>query len=185
MVPIGVVLGVLGNWSLDSDLDEVPEFVLFAFTIVLIVAITTLILRRLNGQLVRVESDHHHVDALQFGIRDVMVWTGMLAVFFGTGRLLMSMNSTVVRGNVVADILTIGSCVAAGIVIYIWAIFGQCLSLTKQIVSALTLFGSSIAIKYVTDDNMFWCATLGGQSLAILAMLLLRIQRYRFVKTTP
>lgn len=177
------VLGLLAAWSLSPGLDELFAFELFIGSVVVIVGITTCVLRVFKGRIQHVGAGQDYVDGLRFGIRDVMIWTTVVAILIPVVKLLVQVSPLFNMFDVVQTIGVLAACVLAGTVVCIWSVFGRRLSLARMLVSASTLIGSSICASLFAQELFFGTAVFGGQLLSIIAMASLRAYGYRFVKS--
>ena len=92
------LIGAYAGYSLGGGRDLL-EFEVFVIGIVAVMALTTWVLRVCKGDLIRVMPGDQNIDALQFGIRDILIWTTATAVFIAIGQRIWSLNTGVYISN--------------------------------------------------------------------------------------
>lgn len=186
-LPIAFLLPSIGFFAGMAFGDSGPEFHIFCLSITIVVLLTTLILRFWKGELAY-SSNTSRADALQFGIKEIFGWTTAIAIMFGVGRLVVpylgdSPASGVDRLWALFVIAGIGSSLAISVVISIWALLGQQISILKVLILIAVIATAGAYNEYsINSDFFFLTATIVSQSLLCLAIYLMRRNGLRFVK---
>ncbi len=159
------------------------QFQVFCLGIIAVVALTTFALRRWKGRLQRVPESDQATDALQFGIKSVLIWTTVVAILFGIGRSSASYLLEV-NGNIETflEILGLAMFVSVTTVFNIWALLNDRISPIR--IGVLVCVGAValVSTSYLgRRDALFPTTTLISQLQILLTMFLLRMQRFRFV----
>lgn len=159
------------------------EFEVFVLGIVGVVSLTTLALRIWKGDLMRIKPDTDQADALQFGIKHLLIWTTVAAILVAICQAIW--NATLSGGGTdLIFIFGLAASLAIATVIDIWAFFGMRITTDKLVVVVLMTAASAIANYYLMRHNsdFFVIVAIVNQVLVILLMWILRMQGYRFVK---
>ena len=158
-------------------------YFLFSFGIVLVVAATSYAERIVFGELKQIDKRcNDHVDAFQFGVRDILLWTTSVAVALTVGKWLVSIpgNSGLYQTLVVFGL--IGTMVSTSTVA-IWAFLGQTVSFVRILVYGLVVTLSALLNNLLVSMDGFWLVTTPVSQLPVIsAIYFLRRQDYRFVK---
>ena len=179
------LLGVVCSIAADGEL---LEFQVFCLGIIGVVSLTTLTLRRWKGRLHQVHQSVYRAEALQFGIKHVFTWTTAIAVFLGIGKYaanyLVPLGSSTNGLNTLLMIFGLAACVSLATVVNIWAMLGDRVSAIK-IFSLVIVTAGAMLGNYLLAGRGFIFAgmVLASQALILITMLLLRMQRLRFVKS--
>lgn len=146
-------------------------------------ALTTFLLRVAKGEYKRVEPDASTTDALQFGIRDLLIWTAVFAVIIAILKAILGAEFQI-HSPEVTLIVVVSISFSLATVIDIWAIHGKQLTPTKVLVVFVMTCCAMLA-NYFTISRFQWffpSVVLLGQALAVAMMLSFRLRGYRFVK---
>lgn len=178
---LGVVFGIGIFWI---DPEAILNTTFFCWVITLIVGATTFLLRLLSGQLQLVSESEHVQEALQFKVRDILVFTTAVAVLLAIGRQLKPTSP----GEAIVGVASLGGIYASVSIVQIWAMLGKNVSLPRILVMTLALFAAAWFIhQLMTNGRPFteiWISiTFGSQLLVIGSLICIRRQGYRFVKT--
>jgi hypothetical protein len=182
------VLTPLIGWYVNYIFQEnsLLEFEIFICRIVGIEAITTFALRRFAGNLKRLAPSDKTVDALQFGVKDLLIWTTAVAGFIAIGQVVTGSETSMADpiDSLLITILAMATCMAIPTVVNVWALFGRNVTLPKCLVVATSVF-VSVAVQFglFPSNRLFFTGiTLVNQVLVIVLIVALRKQGYRFVK---
>ena len=183
-IPIIAMAPALGFLGCFATKDSGPQFHVFCLSICFIVMLTSLGLRFWKGQLRFVSTNEVRPDALQFGIKHIFGWTTGVAVLFGIGRVVYPATFGVgSQWLLLLQIAAMGALISISVVINIWALLGQRITVVKS----LTLIGgiagaASINTTIMPGDAFFFWVTVCSQLLMSLALIGLRLNKLRFVK---
>ena len=187
--PVILISTPILGWHADYSTGSVNllEFEIFVGGIVGVVALTTFILRCWKGSLVRIElGDTTRTDALQFGIKHLLIWTTAAAI---TIAIAQAISGTQPEGNIAGGYMILfpiagmSASIAIAAVIDIWALFGSQLTSGKFLVVVLFTFASAAACHWlICDTYIFSAAAITNQFLVVILMLFLRRLGFRFVK---
>ena len=180
VVATAIVTAVVSN---EFKVEGLLLYVAFSLGLVLVVGVTSFALRIMHGELQQAKHDSQNKDSLQFGVRDLLVWTTSIAGALAVGRWLISN-----QGNAGLDaIFTVAgllgtlviTCVAA-----IWALLGQSISATRLVSFLVILCLATLVNNILVSGNLFWLITTPLSQIPIVAAIYcLRLQDYRFVRT--
>ncbi len=165
---------------------ERPEFFVFSFGIVGIVAIMTCLLRFWKGNLGYVVPGMDDADGLQFGIKHLFIGTTVVAVFVCECQLfIQGMGDWSDRYSLWLTILGMAICISLTTIVYIWAMFGNQVDHWKIITLTLVTALAMAANYYIApgSGSSIVYAVLVSQCLMLFAMFSLRMQGLRFVKS--
>lgn len=158
---------------------------IFFYGLFVIVAGVGGILRVTSGRLLyrpHVESS----EALQFGLRHLFITTTAIAMLATIGRLIETANWILVSISALVIVATVALSIGSVTVVAVWALFGRRLTLVRWGVLLGSLLLASVVLVIGLDPHLrvFWFSTaLLENFLFIAALLCLRIEGYRFVKT--
>ena len=146
-------------------------------------ALTTFLLRVAKGDYKQVEPDESTTDALQFGIRDLLIWTAVLAVVVAILKAILGVEFRIYSQQFTM-IVVVSVSFSLATVIDIWAIHGKQLTPTKVLVVFVMTCCAMLANYFaITRFKWFFPSVfLLGQALAVAMMLSFRVRGYRFVK---
>jgi len=153
------------------------------YAVVAFVAATTFTLRLAKGTLRRIQPEEGALDALRFGIKDVMILTAVVAGLVSISKLVAGLKiAETGKTSLIISLLSVGLGVAT--VINIWAMHGR--TITPAKISAIFIFTSLAAIiNWMTMDDQRWFFPLvivTCETVAVGLMYCLRLDGYRFVK---
>lgn len=174
-------LGFLVDVAVGSRVDEVLYALVYG--IVLFVAFATFSLRLTKGRLVQLRPSEQAADALRFGIKDVMIWTTVVAVLLTIGRALIGPDILSVQREFKL-IFAISFGMATATVVNVWAMHGQQITSTKIVVVTIFTILAAAITAFAMDDSpwFFPLVLLVCESLVMGLMYCLRQEGYRFVK---
>ncbi|MEM7456090.1 MAG: hypothetical protein AAF456_17205 [Planctomycetota bacterium] len=165
--------------------NEIVEFSVFSLGMIFTIMITTLLLRTTKGRLQPVVSTEFR-EGLQFGIKDILIWTTAIAELITVSRLIFNYVSDDFRINasIIPSILALAACIALTTTINIWGMFGKQISTLKSIGLLFTLVGQ-VAVSYLLFGRQSgWfiavCAAV-AQLMMLVVLYGLRCQSFRFV----
>ena len=167
------------------NVGELREFQVFCLGIIGTVAVTTLWLRFWKGRLRHISESEGSDDALQFGIKDIFIWTTTIAILLGIGHWLMKFvdEAGAPRDNILVLILGLAISIALATVVNIWALLGHRVSIVKLITLVLVTAAAATADFFLIPNGFFFvCVTLIAQILFLLMLVVLRSQGLRFVR---
>lgn len=175
------LLGILSSYALEGALWELQ---LFCLSIMSVAALTSGLLRFRYGRLRR-ESGHlnRSQDGLQFGIRQVLVWTGIAGGLFAAGRFFVAELSNLFSDlDTVAEILVLAVCLSMSMVLLVWTLLGVQIKpariLTVVLVAAL---GAAGIYTFSHGQTLFLWTLLFCHLQVALSFFLMRRMGYRFV----
>jgi hypothetical protein len=156
-------------------------------SIIAIVAITTLILRVWKGRLQVVADQEGRIDALQFGIKHIFIWTTAIAIFLGVGQFFLKyvdlLGLSRNQASTFLMIFGLSLSISIATVVNIWAMLGSRISIFKTITLILVTSGAMVANFFLFPIGYFFAiVTLVTQFLILFTMFVLRRQGFRFVK---
>lgn len=165
---------------------EFVEFQVFCWSILFFVGFTTGMLRRFVGNLQRIDAGAATREGLQFGIQHVMLWTTVLAILFGVCRYLAELELfRLAGGGEFGYIAAIGCCISFATVATVWAVLGKGILLSRIVGMALVIVVGSTLTQLVGTQWQFTFASSIAQTLVLVFLVLLRFDRYRFLKRLP
>ncbi len=177
-----MLFGWLANQLAGGEIDGLVAYQIFVLSIVSTVALTTVVLRTRKGEVQRVNNKTPTVDALQFGIKDILIWTTSFAIFFGIAQALLR---TLPDHSVFYESLSIAYLafsIAIAMVVFIWALMGTSVSRVKCYLAAVVMMVSIVVCALLFDDTMFAFLPLVSQTLLIAMTLIVRNLGFRFVE---
>jgi hypothetical protein len=153
----------------------------------LLVALATSMVRLFRGTIQRLGDDWHgKTEALQFGIRHLMMLTFVVALLTMGGKQLAS---TVSGIDSITRIVVLALSFSAVNLASIWAMLGSGRPLTRSGFVVLTAALAGIVGGYVIDGTgspSFWLSSAVLQSLLLIGSLqVIRRAGYRFVAKHP
>ena len=161
---------------------ELLEFLVFVFGLVSVVGLTTLVLRFFAGTLARVTDNGGGNEALQFGIQNVMVWTLLLAVLFCLGRYVIPYAGSNNSVNGLAEIFVLAAGMSGATVVLVWALLGTNLQPARLAGMLIVMAGATLLTHYLSEWWPFTVSTVVAQLLLVTTLILLRMDRFRFLK---
>jgi hypothetical protein len=181
---VGPLIGWYASFSLGGN--SLPEFEAFCLGIMGIVASTTLVLRRWKGTLRPVATGGLHSDGLQFGIKDLLIWTTVAAILVAIGQALFKYSENNNAGRIDEYLMILGLSISLAIatVVNIWALFGNQVTALKLLTVVLMTFGSAASCYWLYSMQVWFFAmiAIANQFVVVALMLALRKSGYRFVK---
>lgn len=177
---MGFISGLKGS-------ESSTEFHVYCMSIIAIVAITTLILRVWKGRLQVVADQEGRIDALQFGIKHIFIWTTAIAIFLGVGQFFLKyvdlLGLSRYQASTFLMIFGLSLSISIATVVNIWAMLGSRISIFKTITLILVTSGAMVANFFLFPIGYFFAiVTLVTQFLILFTMFVLRRQGFRFVK---
>ena len=184
---VGAIAPAVLAWLITKAIRSTGEMNIFAAMTYLttgLVALTTGVLRLTKGNLKRVDERLPMTDGLQFGIKDLMIWTTTIAIVFAIGRGLVAADFHVFR----YEFMFVGSLalgVAASLVINVWAFLSIEMTSEKLLVVIVMTFAAAAMNLFTFDDAPWFFATviICCQVFAAFLLLCIRGDGYRFTKT--
>ena len=180
------ILGFFGGINA-QDIHVQLQFHFFCLSIIGLIGLTTFLLRLWNGRLELVASQGVCVDALQFGIKEVLIWITAICVFLGFVRIAIGY---VFENEIVLEdyseyllIFVLAFSISTAIVVNIWAMLGNRVSVIKLLALVLVT-AAAMLVTHMLDlrSYFFSCVTLIAQFLMVFMLVVLRRQGWRFVK---
>ncbi len=184
-IVVPLISPALGLCAGIKMLGEQLQFQVFCLAIVAIVAFTTLVLRFWKGRLRYVADSELLEDALQFGIKDILIWTSAVAILLAVWQRLAEFveERNDPSFNILLLILGLSGSIAIATVFNIWAFLGQQVSVIKIFTLILAICAASTAILFMVPTGPFFvCVTLIAQVLLLVMLLVLRRIGLRFAK---
>ncbi len=187
-IPFALVALGIGFFACFAFGHNGPEFHIFCLSIIAVVLLTSMALRFWKGQLQFIAVDDDRQDALQFGIKHIFVWTTAIAILLGGWQLVYP---TLIDANVFVNsrwllllsIAGLGSMISLSVLVNIWAMLGQRVTLFKLIVLIGVTNGAGYFNNLIMPGGSFFLyCTIGSQTLVTLALIGLRWNDLRFVK---
>lgn len=163
------------------------EFQVYTMGIFAVAAVTTFGLRLGKGTLRLIsESEREQSNPIQFSIKRIMFWTAVIAVLQLVSRGVAKLVETHGRGPASAEnlpmIASLAFFVGIATVVSIWALLQVQISLAQIFVAVVAIAVAAICLFLLyPGDAMFPITTVTSQLLIMIALLMLRIQGYRFV----
>jgi hypothetical protein len=181
---VGPLIGFMGGFRHGGH--EQLEFQTFFLVIVAVVALTAFVLRVFKGQLKLIQSDDPIEDALQFGIRDLMIVTTIVAVVaaFGPSIVRWISPDNTPRTNILLAIIGFSAFLAISTVTSIWAFLGRQVSVPKILIVVMAIAATSAgAWLFMPGNNLFFALlTVTSQFLVAAALTALRLTGLRFAR---
>lgn len=177
-----IYLAILCGWGI-NEVD--PEVVVIVALPCILVALVAGGVRVAKGAIRRVDqSGGDRREALQFGIRHLMLLTFVVACLTLAGKLLAER----IRGaHIMTTVLILGLCHAAVGVTAMWAMFGFGRPLARALVCMLiALCAGYLGGAFISSgtDERFWVPTAAIQAFVLLVSLqVVRSAGYRLVVT--
>ena len=165
-------------------MQELFEFEVFTCGIAATVALTTLALRRWKGNLQELAPGVRSEDGLRFGIKDIFIWTTCVAVAITLLRSISNFDQHNPNPGGL-HILGLACCISVTAVFCIWALLGRRITAEKILILATVVGLSTLTIhRFFEFDGGFTFSVIAAisQALMISFGLLVRMQRFRFVK---
>lgn len=185
-IPIAIASPMMGFISGRQAGGGSAEYHFYCLSIIVIVGLTTLILRLWKGELQIVDDQEERIDALQFGVKDIFIWTTAIAVFLGVGRYCLEYVEMLGVSQTQEFLMIFGLALSSSlaIVFNVWAMLGNRISILKTISLLLVTSGAIVANFFLFPMGYFFSVvTLIVQFLFLFTMFALRGQGYRFVKS--
>ena len=165
------------------SLNEYGIFFMMVVSVTGFILVTTLVLRLAFGRLVRTEYDQVIEEALQFGIRDLFLWTTVIAILLAVTKGITNLDISPHPGQHQFILLsTIG--MGSATVVNIWALFGKSITTTKML-AVFAMICIAALINYFSFDDMPWFfpgVVILCEVTTLALMYCLRQGGYRFVK---
>lgn len=185
-IPMVAVAVAIAGWMASVAAGgELLEFEVFCWSILVVVAGTTVLMRRFAGSLQQVDTVSAVEEALQFGIQHLMIWTAVLAVLFGVCRFaLESINFRRSNLDTLVFIVCLASCMSGTTVVSVWACLGEQVRPSRVFGMVVTGALAMLLTHVLSDEFLFMVSASIAFCLLLVSLMLLRQDRYRFVKRT-
>ena len=177
VIAIAIITAFVTSYYRGSD---VLLFYLFSFGMITVVGGTTFVTRLMCGELRQTHDESEFSEALQFNVRDLLIWTTAIAATVAFGRWLFAHQGVPGLNSFLIVCGLIGTLVIASLTA-IWAILGQNLTVAKLIAFAVVIAILAILNSTITSSSFWLTTTLISQILIIATIYCLRLQHYRFV----
>ncbi|QEG39086.1 hypothetical protein UC8_10470 [Roseimaritima ulvae] len=178
-----VLLGVGVSMAISFRSEERTVFICMFCGATGLAALTTSLLRVVKGDYKQIAPGASTPDALQFGIRDLLIWTAASAVIIAILKAILGAEFRIHSPEVtLIGVVSVSFSLAT--VIDIWAIHGQQLTPTKVLV-VIVMTCCAMLANYFAIARYQWffpSVVLLWQILAVAIMLSFRLRGYRFVK---
>jgi len=170
-------LALVSSWTTGGH--DIPEWLSYTLSFGATSAVTCFLLSLLKGKLVIVHYQSRVTsDALKFGIKDILLWSTIAAIFISIMKWVGAIESI---GQGLLYIGLSASAVSFLGVLSIWALLGNRLTPDKLLTLPFTIGGSALILsRLITDD--FWPVGLMTQGVVLAGLVALRFSGYRFVK---
>lgn len=176
-------LGYSTSYAVGGQL--LGAFQLMTYGITVVIAGTTGLLRKFKGELKRLDAEAEFKDGLQFGIVDLLTWTGVAAVLLAFGKLAFQFVGGSARDN--PSVIFGGFALALGVMtsLNLWAFFGKEITTVKSAMLFGCTFGIAILTSMLIPEKrwFFPCVAILCETTAVALMFTMRAQGYRFVKS--
>ena len=185
---IGVTLAAISNQLFGAN--GFWEFQMYTLGNICVVAGTTWALRLGYGTLRQLAGeDTRQGNALRFGIKQIMIWTAVIAVLHVVARLVFDFAQRWGIGGLRTDTLVmiggLAFCVSIATVVNVWALLQIHVSIVRITILVIIVVGASMGIYLWWDGGLLFAATtMIAQLFMGIAMWLLRMQGLRFMKVT-
>ena len=157
-------------------------YLLFSLGMVGVVSATSFAVRIMFGELRQVDQSVSQVEAMQFSVRDMLLWTASVAVILTVGKWLVSIQANAGLDQIFMVLGLIGTLVTTSAVA-IWSFLGQRISAGRVTVYLLTLALAALLNNIIIAMNGFWLITTPISQVPVIAVIyFLRRQDYRFIK---
>jgi hypothetical protein len=180
---VGPLTGAYANFATGGG--ELAEFQAFCLGVIAVVALTTSVLRIWKGKLSLIGPKDLVTDGLQFGIKDLLIWTTTVAILIAINQAIFKISGSLnLDGNhPFVMIFGISISLALTTVINIWAIFGKHITAKKLMAVVLMTAGSAASCYLLTTDWTWAAIPVIGQCELLAIIFALRKSGYRFVRS--
>lgn len=187
--PVALILAPVIGWYADLSVGESSlfEFEVLVLGMVGITGVTSFVLRAWKGELKQIATGVRSVDALQFRIKDLLIWTTLAAIFVAVAQAILKTQAIDFSNySTFSSILGMAACTAVATITNIWGMFGSRITMIKIVVVFIITFSSAVGCYVLLrpEGSFFAAALVVAQVMAVLLMFLLRRQGCRFVKRT-
>lgn len=182
--PIVVTIAIsTAFFSNDFKTVGLSQYMLFAFGLVFVIGGTSYSLRLLFGELRKPANAVTEIEALQFNVRDMLIWTTSIAGTLALVRWLAANQGEPGLEPFLSVCGLLGTLVITNVAA-IWAFLGSRLSVGRIIAFVVILAIASLLNNAIVSKNGFWLfATPVSQIPIVAAIYSLRKQNYRFVRS--
>ena len=165
--------------------DSPLAFFLFIVGNAVTVFATSIALRLWKGELRTLAMGEESEDALQFGTRDIFIWTAAVAVVIFLVQRFGGEDATISRDLLELRVAGMAVAQAFSIVINIWVFFGRKLNVLKLLVLLGAIVGVGFFSRSLFPNSSpvdFLVTTVVGLAMFAVPVFFLRMGGYRFVK---
>ena len=161
-------------------------FVIVGVSLTLVVGVCAHFIRVSKGELKVVEAGSKPIEAFQFGIKDMLVFTTVAALFVAFGQFVFSLEDSSSHSAFAYLVFRIAGCVvclALPLLINFWSFFGDKLTTAKMWFNVMATAFATAGICFVLPGKLWWPMTVvANQILFATLMWTMRMRGIRFVK---